>query len=277
MAVENDVTIAVALFVVAIVGVAILEMRFLRKRMKGRRIRTAKRDAELLDEAHNAIVTTKAIMSTMDRQGIRSQEASAWVREADVAQARRNYRVTIDLTGKAKDRLLSLKAAQSSRGDLAKLEKLGPNAGSDEPTTKELIQKEFPPNLVQSKFSIELAGTAITQGQEAGRDVGPASQLLETAKARFDGKDYAAALTIARQSKRSADGDVIEASIPPSPGPSATVVGSRPCPTCGSSLQADDVFCRKCGTKLAPAACSSCGADLLPDDAFCRKCGKPLT
>ena len=277
MAIENDVAIAIVLFVIAIVGVAILEMRFLRKRMKGRRVRAAKRDSELLDEAHNAIVTTKAILSTMERQGIRSEEASAWLREAEMAYARRNYRVAVDLTGRAKDRLLSLKAAPASRGDLAKLETLAAVGGSEELTTKELIQKEFPPNLLQSKFSVELAGTAIEQGRLAGRDVAQASQLLEAAKVRFDGKDYTAALTIARQSKRAADGERVDVSVVTEPMMApAAVVESRPCPSCGASLQADDVFCRKCGTQLVPSACGSCGASLLADDSFCRKCGAPV-
>src|SRR6266516_1308051 len=147
----DQVTVAVILFAVARAVFTFFELRFLRKRMKNRRVRTAKRDEELSDEAHNTIVTTKAILAALERQGIRSEESASWLREAETAATRRNYRVAIDLTAKAKGRLLALKSAQASKGDLAKLDRLPRSSGSDEITTKEIIQKEFPPNLMQSK------------------------------------------------------------------------------------------------------------------------------
>ena len=276
---DDQVTVAVVLAVVAVV-VGFFEVRFLRKRMKHRRIRAAKGDDNLQDQAHNAVVTTKAILSAMERQGIRSEEAAGWLREAETAVARQNFRVAMELTGRAKDRLLTLKAEQTSKGDLAKLDRLATpsSGGGDEITTKELIQKEFPPNLMQSKFSIEVAGTAIETSGAAGRDVGQAAQLLEAAKSRFDAKDYSAALALARQSKRVADGASIGTPLPVPPTPVVAVHAApdRVCPTCDSALQSDDVFCRKCGTRLVPSECRSCGANLLADDVFCRKCGTPV-
>lgn len=248
----DDMTVAVLLLIVALGAATFLETRYLRKKMKNRRVRAAKRDDEMEDEAHNAIMTSKAIMSTLERQGIRSAEAAALLREAQMANARHNYRVAMDLTGKANERLLSLKLAQASKGELAKLDQLSRTASGDEPTTKELLQKEIPPNLMQSKFSIELAGTAVEHGNLAGRDVSQATQLLETAKARFDAKDYAGALSIARQAKRLADGEAVDVSIPPpAAAPMAATSNGRTCPSCGSSLQLDDAFCRKCGTPVS--------------------------
>jgi len=275
--VTDQVTVGIVLFVIALVLAAFFETRFLRKKMKNRRVRTAKRETELPDEAHNAIITTKAIISSLERQGIRSEEASAWVREAEMAYGRHNYRVVVELTGKARDRLLALKAADGSKGDLVKLEQLSVAGGSEEITTKEVLQKEVTPNLLQSKFSIEVAGTAIDQGRLAGRDVSQATELLESAKARFDAKEYDAALSIARQSKRSAEGKAVDVSIPPPP-VRATPVSpeGRTCPSCNATLQSDDAFCRKCGTRLVPTSCGSCGAKLLPDDVFCRKCGAAI-
>jgi len=276
---DDQVTVAVVLAVIAVV-VGFLEVRFLRKRMKHRRIRAAKGDDNLQDQSHNAIVTTKAILSAMERQGIRSEEASGWLREAETAASRQNFRVAMELTSRAKDRLLTLKAEQTSKGDLAKLDRLAAPSlvGGDEVTTKELIQKEFPPNLMQSKFSIEVAGTAIETGGAAGRDVGQATQLLEAAKSRFDAKDYTTALALARQSKRVADGGAIGTPVPMPPTPVVSVHAApdRICPTCSAPLQSDDVFCRKCGTRLAPSECRSCGSSLLADDVFCRKCGTPV-
>ena len=273
---DDAVTVAVVLLLVALGIATYLETRYLRKKMKNRRVRTAKRDDEMQDNAHNAIITTKAIMSSLDRQGIRSPEADAWLQEAQTANARHNYRVAMDLTSKAKERLLALKAAQASKGDLAKLDRLSVGASADEMTTKEMLQKEIPPNMIQSKFSIEVAGAAVEQGRVNGRDVSQATELLETAKTRFDAKDYASALSIAQQSKRAAAGEHINVSIPvPAPLAMATP-GGRLCPSCGSSLAPDDMFCRKCGRRLAAAACGSCGASLLSEDAFCPKCGAPV-
>src|SRR5437879_12875487 len=82
-------------------------------------------------------------------------------------------------------------------------------------TTKEMLQKEIPPNMLQSKFSIEVAGTAVEQGRLSGRDVSQATQLLETAKTRFDAKDYASALTIGGRSKGAAAGEKVDVSFTP--------------------------------------------------------------
>jgi len=274
----DDVTVAVILVLVAIGAATFLETRFLRRKMKNRRVRTAKRDEEVQDEAHNAIVTTKAIMTSLERQGIRSEESAGWLREAGIANARRNFRVAVELTGKAKARLLSLKSAQAAKGDLVKLDSLSSSGSTTEMTTKEVLQKDVPPNLLQSKFSIGVAETALEQGRVAGRDTAQGTQLLEAAKARFDAKDYAGALSIARLSKRAANGEVVDASIPvPVATPQATTSVGPTCSSCGSALQPDDVFCRKCGTRLVSSACASCGASLLPDDAFCRKCGTPVS
>ncbi|HKZ23763.1 MAG TPA: zinc ribbon domain-containing protein [Thermoplasmata archaeon] len=275
--VTDQIIIAVVLFAVAMGILAFFEIRFLRKRMKGRRKRLGKRDDELADQAHNAVTTTKAILSAMDRQGVRSGDASSMLREADMALARHNYRVVIDLTSKTRDRLMSAKAAQATRGDLAKLEQVATVGGSTDVTTKERIQKEFPPNLLQSKFSIELAGTAIETARTAGRGTDVATQLLDSAKARFDSQDYDGALRFARQSKRSADGEAIE--LPPAVAPAAPSMpaGDQSCPSCGASIRPDDAFCRKCGTRLGPGVCASCGAELLADDGFCRKCGTPFS
>jgi predicted RNA-binding Zn-ribbon protein involved in translation (DUF1610 family) len=267
----------VALGIALIFVMGFVEMRFLRKKMKNRRIRAAKNDSELPDEAHNAIITTKAIAATLDRQGIRSPEVGSWLEEAELAYGRGNYRVSQDLVRKAKDRLMNLKASQASKGDLAKLEQLS-TAGGEEITTKELLQKEVAPNLLQSKFSIELAGTALEQARTGGRDVGQATELLEAAKGRFESKDYDGALRMARLSKRAAEGQKVEvpAVAPPSPVPTYEVAAAQPCPSCGAPVQSDDTFCRKCGARLEAASCPSCGASLLADDAYCRKCGRPV-
>ncbi|MGI0149079.1 MAG: zinc ribbon domain-containing protein [Thermoplasmata archaeon] len=277
MADLDPMTIGLMLVVVVFAIIGFFEMTFLRKKIKNRRIRSPKGDTELSDSAHNAIATTKAIVESLGHQGLRSPESNGWIKEAETAFERRNYRVVLELTGKARERLLALKSAQARKGDLVKLDQLTPVGGTEEVTTKELLQKELAPNLLQSKFSIELAGTAVDQGRAAGRDVIQAIEFLDAARGRFDVKDYDGALSMARLSKRAADGQKIDA---PAPAPRAVPVvaapsaaAAEPCPSCGAMLAEDDAFCRKCGTRLVASACGSCGAELLADDAFCPKCG----
>ena len=98
----DPVVITVVLAGVALaIAVAYFEMKFIHKKMKNRRVRSAKQDSNLPDEAHNALVTAKAIAATLERQGVRSHEVSSWIEEAELAYQRGNYRVTKDLIGKA--------------------------------------------------------------------------------------------------------------------------------------------------------------------------------
>src|SRR2546429_7152005 len=98
----DPVVITVVLAGVALaIAAAYFEMRFIHKKMKNRRVRAAKQDANLPDDAHNAIVTTKAIAATLERQGIRSHEVTAWIQDADIPSQRSTYRVTMHLLGHA--------------------------------------------------------------------------------------------------------------------------------------------------------------------------------
>ena len=292
MADETTTIIAVALLF-AMIAVVWIELRYLRRKSKARRLRSARRPEELQDEAHNALITTRAIASTLgEHSGIHSEEVDATLKEAQVAYDRHNYRVALDLTTKAKERLVALRGAQSAQGDATKLDALSSGAASDEPTTKEVLQKQYPPNLIQSRFAISVAEAAIEDGSSAGRDVSAARSLLATARTRFDGEDYGGALSLARQAEKSAKGEPVSTAVPagsaasvappgapsnPAVAPkSAAVPPGSVCPSCGTPTKPDDVFCRKCGTRIFLTNCPACGASLLADDTFCRKCGMRL-
>lgn len=290
--VDMTTTIIVVVLVVVMIVVTWIELRVMRRRSRSRKERIAARPQELEDEAHNALVTTRAIAATMaERGGIQSDEVESLLREAQMAYNRRNYRVSIDLTKRVKDRLVSLRSQQAGQGDLARLNAAPPEPGSEEPTTKELLQKEYPPNLVQSRFALSVAESSIEARATEGRDVAQARALMVTARSRYDAQDYSGALTLARQAEKSAKGEPVVAAVPvapaaasappapPSPvppqAPTAIPVGTA-CPSCGASMKPDDAFCRKCGTRVVLTECPSCGASLLADDAFCRKCGTRL-
>ncbi len=286
---DTTTNIIVVVLVIVMIIVTWLELRVMRRKSKSRKQRLANRPEELRDEAHNALVTTRAIASTVsERGGIQSDEVDSLLREAQMAYNRRNYRVALDLTKRAKDRLVSLRADQATRGDLAKLESASADAADEEPTTKERLQKEYPPNLAQSRFAISVAEATIESGATAGRDVTQARALLAAAHSRYDAQDYSAALSVARQAEKSAKGEPVALTTPASaassspaaaapsapeaPRPAAVAPGTV-CPSCGAPIKPDDAFCRKCGTRVVLTSCPNCGASLLADDAFCRKCG----
>lgn len=291
MALDDTTTIIVVALVIVMIVVVWFELSVLRKKSKARRERSGRRPEELQDEAHNALITTRAIATTMaERSGIHSEDVDAKLEEAQMAYNRRNYRVALDLTKQAKDHLVALRGAQAAEGDVPKLETLGSAPASDEPTTKEVLAKQYPPNLIQSKFSISVAETSIGSAEAAGRDVTTAKSLLTAARSRYDAQDYAGALSIARQADKSARGEPVAvpatpagpvSSVAPPPPPPATPEAAKPaavpvgtaCPSCGAPMKPDDTFCRKCGTRAVLTNCPTCGASLLADDAFCRKCG----
>jgi hypothetical protein len=239
--------VAVGLIVVALGVIAWLEMKFMRRSMRSRRSRAAKDAEDLPDRAHNALVTTRAIAAALDRGGVRSEEVDGLLREAQMAYGRHNHRVVLDLTERAKEKLMALKARQTASGDAAKLDAL-PFRGPDEPTTKELLQKDFPPNLTQAKFTMNLASGAIEQGRGSGRDVAQAEALLDRARAQFEAQDFAGALSTARQAQRSAEaGPLAGLVLDASPVEERVAIT---CAACGAPVASDDAFCRKCGTRL---------------------------
>jgi len=273
-------TIGVIIMIVVIIVIAFLEMKYLRKSMKARRVRASKRIAEMPDDAHNALLTAKAFMESMERGGVRSEEVVSLVRQAQVAYERRNYRVVRDLASQAKDRMMSLKAQQTAKGDLVRLEAMPPGPATEEATTKELLAKEFPPNYAQARFTIDIAREGIAKGRADAKDIAAAEGWLAKAQARFEANDFNAALAAARQAQRGAEGGPVPPAIASAPGvepmPKPAATTSLACATCGTPLAHDDAFCRRCGTRVGPRRCAACGADLVPDDAFCRKCGEKI-
>ncbi len=207
MALIDDIVIAVVILVIVLAVITFLEIKYLRGAMTKRRIRTAEK-SDLPDRAHNAILTCKAISSTLGASGIVTADADDVIREAEIAYRNRNYHVVLELADRAKGILKSQKAKHDKIGDLARLERARAS-GSGEATTKEVLQKELPPNYMQAKFTISLAEERIAAAREAGRSTTEAEGLLRTARANFEANDYEGALRLAVRSRRSADGEAV--------------------------------------------------------------------
>ena len=264
-------TAVIAAMVIVLLGVAYLEIRMIRTRR-----RKKETQGERPDRAHNAILSAKAIAEALGRGGVRSVEADDLILEAETALKNRNYRVAEELADRAKSLLRTEKARQQSKGDLAKLETVKPSRAG-EPTTKEKLTKELPPNFVQAKFSINIASEEIKEARSRGQDVKEAERMLAEAQATFDAQDYTTALSQASRARRAMEGPRAEApaaAAPPAPTPKPSAAKTRPCPKCGAAVASHDAFCRTCGTSVPLArTCPSCGTEVALDDAFCRKCG----
>jgi len=268
---NGDQTIVIVGMVIALSVLLLFELRFMRGR---RRRREAK--ANLPDQAHNALLTTKAIGAALARGGVRSPQAEELIGEADAAYRERNYRVALELADRAKEVLRIAKLRQQKRGDVAKLEEIATKqAASTDVTEKERLMKELPPNYMQSKFSMGLAGDDIAAAKARGQSTAEAERFLSDAQTSFDGQDYEMALKHAVRARRALESPAPGAApaVPPA-APAPTAANARACASCGAPVAADDTFCRKCGVAVPkPRTCASCRAPVADDDAFCRKCG----
>lgn len=284
MADESWKAIAAASITLIIVFAIYLEIRFLRRK------RTAKLEtANVDDEAYNAMITTKAIASSMERSGIRSLEAMELIRRAEVALKAGSNRAALDYLASAKGIMMQERKRHREMGDLAKLPKTETAPAAPEETTKEKLQKELPKNYLQAKFMLGFAQRTIDQRLSEGGEVGEATRLIALARQEFDSKDYDSSLKHGVEARRAAEELVIEikdtrviareADTSPAMGmpPGVEIsVSSLRCRSCGADLSIDDMFCRKCGVKVEMAVCPSCGTKPTAGDAFCRKCGVAL-
>lgn len=281
---ESWKAIAATTIVIFVIVAIYLELKFLRRK------RMAKMDtASIADEAYNAVITTKAIASAMERGGIRSLEARELIRRAEMARASGDNRAALDYLANAKEVMMQEKKRHQEIGDLVKLPKTETAPAVPEETTKEKLQKELPKNYLQAKFMLTFAQKAIDERVSEGGEVSDATSLLAIAQKEFDGKDYDASLKHGVLARRAAEELIIEIKDTRSVTPGAVTnsgvvippgveisVSTLKCRSCGAGLNLDDTFCRKCGVKVEMAVCPSCGTRPNTGDAFCRKCGVAL-
>lgn len=254
--------------------------RRLKKRLSaGRTLKKGK--YSLRDDAHNALITGRAIARTLERSGASMSGAWSQLEEAQLAYDRGNYRVCINIVEKAKDSMKTSRLDQERKGDVAKLESsTPPPPGKDEVLTKEYIAKELPENFVQAKFSLNLARDHMEECRKKAMDTEAAALVLRDAEKAFDEKDYTTALKLAVRCKNLlGDSEGGLETIPPD----EEVIEiteeqlKNRCEGCGEFLDKADSFCRKCGSKIPKAReCEKCNKVANIDDKFCRGCGSEL-
>ncbi|UCD91849.1 MAG: zinc ribbon domain-containing protein [Methanobacteriota archaeon] len=285
----DDTTLMLIIVVAAImIGVIIFEIFYIRSKRLKRRLKEGKHyvakptKGELRDDAHNALITGRAIARTLVRSG--TPMGSIWdqLEEAEKAFERDEYKTTIDVVEKAKESMKYARLTHQKKGDVMKLESTAPSPppSEDEMLTKEFIQKKLPDNFMQAKFSLGVAQKQIEESKSAGVDVSAASSVLQDAEKAFENKDYTTALREAIRSKNMVGAG--EAG-PTTIAPEEEVIEiteeqyKNKCEGCGEFLSPEDSFCRKCGAKVPKATeCDDCGKTAEMEDKFCRECGKEL-
>lgn len=276
-------TILIGALALGMVIVIFAEVLWIRNRRMKKKIASGvtggKGKSSLRDEAHNALITGRAIARTLERSGASLPGTWRQLEEAQLAFDRGNNRVCIDLVERAKDSMKAERLAREKRGDLAKLESSAPPA-EDEVLTKEYIAKKLPEYFMQAKFSLNLARDHLEECRNKAMDTTAAALVLEDAEQAFESKDYTNALKLAVRCK-SMLGDA-EGGLETIP-PEEEVIEiteeqlKNRCQGCGELLTEGDSFCRKCGAKVPKAVeCEKCEKVANMDDKFCRGCGEEL-
>ncbi len=276
--------ILIGALALTMVVVIIAEVLWIRNRRMKKRLASGgsagRGKASLRDEAHNALITGRAIARTLERSGGSMPGTWSQLEEAQLAYDRGNYRVCVDLVDRAKESMKAERLSREKKGDLAKLESSATPRGEEEVLTKEYIAKELPENFIQAKFSLNVAGEQMEECRNKAMDTEAAALVLQDAEQAFERKDYTTALKLAVRCKNLL-GDATGSLETIAPEEEVIEITEEQlkfrCEGCGELLIEGDGFCRKCGAKVPKALeCEKCGKVADMDDKFCRGCGSEL-
>lgn len=245
MEIPLETLILLAVVIIAAV-VALLELRFL----KGRK--QVKVDTAIeRDDAYNAVSTTRAVADSLRQNGRDTTEADILIYKAENAYDRREFLNAIELAGRARSTLMTCKEK-----DLISMPEPSPAKAEMQEVPSTQVRK-LPANSLESKFMIDSVRDMVPDACDEARV--EATACIDRAQACYDSEDYNGALREAMKAKR-----LLTPSVP-------AAEKSRP-----------STVIKLASPKIPPAAdpaaisCPSCHVDALPDDVFCRKCGTRL-
>ncbi len=265
-------TIILILAVIIVAAVAYIQLRYIRSK------KAVKLDGALeMDDAYNAVATTKAVATSLRAAGRDTTEADVLIYQAESAYERHEFTNSIDLATRAKTVLRNCKEK-----DLLTLPVPPPSADKECEGSKEVPAhaiRKLPANYLESKFVIDTVRDLIPEARAETRE--EAQRSLDLAQASFDGEDYNEALKQAMKAKRALTcGQKAESAK------AVTVIGETPkvpsstvsesCRKCGADLGPDDEFCHACGTRKEARTCPNCSREASVEDVFCRKCGAKI-
>lgn len=235
----------ILLAIVIIAGaVALLELRYMRGRKK------VKVDAAVeRDDAYNAVSTTRAVADSLRQNGRDTTEADILIYKAEGAYDRREFLDAIEMADRARKVLMTCKEK-----DLISMPIPAPAKEESTEVPSNEVRK-LPANYLESKFMIDSVRDSVPSACDEVR--AEAFGCLDRAQACFDSEDYGGALKEAMRARRllTPPAPATQKSYPATvvklpPPKTLPAVSARSCPSCSADLLPDDVFCRKCGTRL---------------------------
>ncbi len=257
-----------------------------KKREKEMRFKKKQKGETLSEKAHNLIITTESIASTLAGQGVATFDADSLLREAKNYNASGDHSSAIERAETAKLALLRSKREHNVSGsqpepggsgtEMSPLMTTEPEDPEITPPPGESMDRtELPDNYMQAKFMIS---TIKDQLVEKGIENGEVISFYNEAKEFFKNEEYSKALSFAIKAERLLDTETVGLIAEEKNLDKAEVeVEEMTCPSCDDDVTHEDAFCRKCGEKLDfQTLCPDCEAEVDPDDQFCRKCGQQL-
>jgi len=242
-----------ALVLVLVVVVLVLTRKFSKKALRGW-LKNREDRVMKSDKAFNTLQAVKIISKNFEGQGIDVSSVKGIIEAAENEMELKNYTSTIELTERAKVRLIELKSKKDREEDKQPEPKPHEIDAKDfepsgkegyEPTAKEMLHKKYPQNFLESKFTIGVAEEMLRNSKD--KDVTrEAKTLLEQSKHCFEIEDYGSALRYSVQCKKLLEGAGIEVAREPL----QKMKEKLECPQCKYEANEYDIFCRKCGYKL---------------------------
>jgi hypothetical protein len=230
------------ILIVILAIVVYIELRYMRSRNRDYIDRTMDKD-----DTFNAISTTKAIATTLKQKGKDTREAEHVIVQAEQAYKRGNFIASREFSKKARDILM---VAPTMELATPKAEAVGGDGAVTEKERKTVHEvKKMEPNMLESNFIISACRDLIQEQEGSGKDLCSVKEHLSKADALFAEKKYNEALKEGMVAKRMLGDDSID--VVPEVHLDRGTEAEMKCPGCGTTITADDVFCRKCGMRLA--------------------------
>ena len=297
---SNEKYILVAILAALMLFVVFFEMRYMRGKAK-----VVRHAAQKKDEAYNAVLTTRSVINVMQRQGVETRSAQNLVGAARQAMDRGDYDRCMDLCVEARDELTTPTrktagfAEEPEDGSVAKerFEKVAESILSSEnkPSGADSykgakLSLETDGNYMSARFEMNTAKADIRKAVERGLNTSEAQDLMTESEAAFVVGSYTKALSLAVKARKAVSVEAEQETIrlksgkepeEPEAEPTAEESSIRPtleCAQCGADLEADNLFCHRCGAKVhRERKCGECGTKARSEDLFCRKCGSKVS
>lgn len=292
---EQEKLILVAVLAVIMIFVVFFELKVMRSKSK-----EVRRASQRKDEAFNAILTTRSVINVMKRNGADTSNPETLITSAKKSLERGEYDRCMDLCEQARSELTNPTKARADSpspsagtGDKDRLERVAesilstrstPSSADSYKGTK--LSSEQDGNYLSAKFELNTAKSDFEKAMNRGVDVSQAQVMLTEAETAFTTGNYTKALSLAIKVRKAVSSEAAcetirlkasESAFEPEAEPTAEEMSAPSeilCGKCSASLDEDDEFCAKCGTKvLRERTCGVCGTKPKPTDLFCRKCG----